>query len=468
MIALVVIVSILGLLIVVLIFLQLADFLTESFSLVTSTVKYGCRCCRWMRPLCCLLVSLVFLLVWYPVRIILLVPVIVARRITLARLPETMTVFENGISSKQAAVHPLQLIIEFPLTLISFLLYRTARGILHGARWAWNSMDERSSSEGELITSCHWSNFLEKDAALNGGMHLSRLAIMTMMFMGPRWNTHGVAYQAVLSALSDQLVFEVENLKRDGFWWHIRFYNSKGIEVAGVTSSSENVEFVTVEISQFVEDEPISIYIHVYYYGGNQVGQLPAMRLDGEEVIPRRDCNINTANFQMFLRLQQNSVHAACQWYMFSMLALQHHLPVSYVKEDMLAAVKDTTITIFGVAFEGFCLNITTEQAVLKEHVVFCTVYSRASMPTVGRIEVTTPKMKLRPCTEESIWLIRIISRRAGPVDPKVSNKMKVELTRNLEGLHMEEKVVMPVLLPRAPEGEEENQSEPVADKKNE
>lgn len=377
-----------------------------------------------------------------------------------------------------------------------------------------------------------WFSFLERDAELNG-WQLSKTILWTASIVGPRWNTHGGSHMSVCDLPGGSGTVEVENLQQPGLWWRMSFLDHQGNELARITPSKSCERFLKVsielppapvfappapvsddededseddeleknpstasgekaaegdgasELGKVVEGkdsaekcvqnpaEKLTIWVYHYFYEDCTAGPLPAVRLGGRELVARGSCDLSRLAYMDTLRQRQGLNILAQHWYVFFMLSCKRFLPASFVDQDMLAKRDSTVAIMHGVAIEGLALNLEASKAFLDEHLVFCTVYSRGSMPIIGGFRMRGTFEVLHPCREDGFWQLRIVRRDAGNVTQDVGKEVKVQLQR------LSEKAKQKLALEREPKqhgwesavkapADKKAAAEGVSDKKNE
>lgn len=371
-------------------------------------------------------------------------------------------------------MNPLQWICELPLCFLSFITNR----YFQIGHWGMKTGMPAGLVRHKGPWHGHWFAFLEADAELHGG-ELSKGAMWAASTTGPRWNTHGGSQMAVCDLPGGSGIVEIENLRHPGLWWRACFHDQVGNELGKIVPSQSSDSFLSIHIDlpsfairqEVLEEdeeeedsvdnsqvcctkeeaaveaesvaqeqlvfsdvsEKLTIWVHHYFYEDCTCAPIPAVRIGGVEVVPRDKCDLSRRDFISGLRPRQNVAYLAQHWYVFFMLSHKSLLPAKYIDSDMLY-MRDSTLAIkHGIAIEGLCLRFATSQRFLDEHLVFCTVYSRASMPVIGDFRMKSTVEVMHPCPEDGFWQIRIVRRDNADVATDCGNEVEVTLTRPSE-----------------------------------
>lgn len=194
-------------------------------------------------------------------------------------------------------------------------------------------------------------------------------------------------------------ILEVENVNTPGFWWRITFKDSYGVELAAATPCSSGASIVTAHVT------------------------LPLAK-----PLARGHCELSQLCYVNQLRDCQDITHMSQHWYVFFMLASKRFLPAAWVDADMMPEKSSTVAILHGVALKGMSLSLKTTEAFLTKHLVFCTVYSRGSMPIIAGFSLRRPEEILPASPEDGFWQVRVVRRDASIVMQDLSAEIRTAL----------------------------------------
>jgi len=371
-------------------------------------------------------------LAWIGVYGILYVPLQLGRMAHRATLPDMLPASDGG------GLNPLQLAIEAPLAGISYAHYRSVK-------WVYEFVDRIQREElykkkahaqkphDEEKAPMWHETHLESQWQRYG--YLSRTSIMSeIMHEGPRWNTHCTIFDMGVTLLTKENnthhfgQFEIENVGglATNFTWQIEFKNSKG-PFAYASPHPQLGTAVTVDV--FSEERTLRMELHAYFYGNRETASLPQVRQDGNPVAMPKEVKHNALDLNNHLREKQNLWNDALQWHVFPMLAARNWLPEKFVHEEFLPIDHPDIDYLYGIVLEDYALAFKVPQDILDDHLIFCTVYSRASIPTENQhMQVEGTAQTLPSNKEDGFWLARILRKDGLGTDEGVKKRIDVNL----------------------------------------
>ena len=101
----------------------------------------------------------------------------------------------------------------------------------------------------------------------------------------------------------------------------------------------------------------------------------------------------------------------------------------TFVRAEYLPVPNPDTQWLYGPVFEGYAMRFRITAAVLADHLVFCTMYSRGSMP-VDRLHDMRDGDEIEPADEDGFWALRCVRKDGGPTSPDVLPDINVSLHR--------------------------------------
>eukprot|EP00747_Dinoflagellata_sp_TGD_P028217 gnl/TRDRNA2_/TRDRNA2_133112_c0_seq1.p1 gnl/TRDRNA2_/TRDRNA2_133112_c0~~gnl/TRDRNA2_/TRDRNA2_133112_c0_seq1.p1 ORF type:complete len:129 (+),score=24.93 gnl/TRDRNA2_/TRDRNA2_133112_c0_seq1:279-665(+) len=113
------------------------------------------------------------------------------------------------------------------------------------------------------------------------------------------------------------------------------------------------------------------------------------------------------------------------------MLTCRRFLPEWWVAQEFLLASSSVGVFRYGVVLQGRALSFEIEDVIFQDYAVYCTVYSRGSMPTVASLELSTATETLEVAQEDGFWLMRIVRKDGAPATKEVGDKVNAWLVRS-------------------------------------
>jgi hypothetical protein len=310
---------------------------------------------------------------------------------------------------------PLML-CEAPLALLSYMTYETFKCLLRPLV--------------EMHTSAHrentWTDRLHASFADNAPR--PRSAALAAISWGPRWNTHtNVHFLRVEMPASGVATFEVENVRLAGFSWQIIAYDSRQGVVGRLAMAVQGPDWLTLTVRS---DETARLSIRPYVFGERMSAVLPRVRLDGEDVAGSVEFSRDRLAFNYTLHKHEQPICWPLQWHVYPLLCCRDWLPPELVRRIYLPVGNPETQWLYGLVHEGFALHFDVAEHVLTDHLVYCTVYDRASFPTLPCGSVEKPVQTLEVCGEDGFWATRVVRKDGASTAEEVLAHIRVTLVR--------------------------------------
>jgi len=374
-------------------------------------------------------VTLLLCLVWALLYLVLFLPY---RALAAKPTQKALDAYTGG------GMGPVGMLVEVPLGLVSYLAYGTLKRF--GIPILESVQTIQQQGKGKATT---WEDVLAKNMVDKPGG-----TILAVLMWGPRWNTHTNVLNLYATTKRSKSTFTIENKQQPGVSFQVVFYGTKlaGKDAGGAHKTASNAgqatlasvslsptagDWVTVELE--AEPGQIKLMLRTYIFDGHESAKLPRVQLDGQDVTDsdpgvwyKSGLDLNKA-----IRGQQSVLHLALQWHMFPMLCCRDLLPPALVRSTYLPVGNPETQWLYGPVLKGYSLHFEVAQSVLDEHLVFCTVYNRASLPVLYSLTVTSPSQVLPVCPEDGFWANRVVRKDGGTTSPSVHKQMKVTLVSN-------------------------------------
>uniref|UniRef100_A0A7S4B1Z4 Uncharacterized protein n=1 Tax=Chrysotila carterae TaxID=13221 RepID=A0A7S4B1Z4_CHRCT len=321
------------------------------------------------------------------------------------------------------------LLLEVPLAVLSYLTYIAFK--VPFVAFIDKQHNPASAQERQPL----WLATQAK-SLVNNDFH-STLAILYNLCVGPRWNTHTSVHWCFVKLDSGSADFELENIQMNGCSWQAIWYGPSHETIASCTASADEGEWVKVHVQlnkSSHEGIPIRIGLRMYLHGTTTNMSLPRVRVDGVELKPGRErvvfAKSENLAFNYLLREKQTLLHLALQWHVYTMLCCRLYLPASLVRTVYLPVGNPETQWLYGPIKAGYSLCFSLQGSVLTEHLVFCTVYSRASMPTQPCIEIKKTDALTEASREDGFWATRVVRMDGRATHPMVLDLISVSLVK--------------------------------------
>ena len=307
---------------------------------------------------------------------------------------------------------------ELPLCALSYLFHRAALQFLNDA-----------GKKIELSTT-RWQDRLHEQL---GGESFDYKFYLGALLFGPRWNTHTNVHELAVCPSGRISDVRVENIVEQGFSWQVVAYgNALGCETLGRCGPmSDASDTVTLRVeTREPYNRNFSLKLRGYLFDGRTSAPLPRIWLGGELLTEKSKLiRADQMDFNRILRARQQLVHLAIQFYVFPLLCFRRFFSEAFVRAKYLPVASPDTQWLYGPVFEGYALRFHISAAVLADHLVFCTVYSRGSMP-VDRLHDMRDGDEIEPADEDGFWALRCVRKDGGPTSADVLPDIKVSLHR--------------------------------------
>ena len=321
-------------------------------------------------------------------------------------------------------------IVELPLCVLSYLFCRAVTQCFLSSYFLYYQTSHRAGVRMDVPTT-QWQDRLYERL---GGSKFDAVQYFVMLLLGPRWNTHTNPHSLIVRTLVRISDIKVENLVEDGFSWQVVAYgNALGRETLGRCGPKRGTADKTVTLrveTQAPHDSDFGLSLRGYLFNGRTSAPLPRVWLDGallttESKLIRAD----QMDFNRILRARQQLVHLALQFYVFPLLCFRRFFSEAFVRANYLPVPNPDTQWLYGPVFKGYALRFEFTATVLADHLVFCTVYSRGSMP-VDRLHDIRDGDEIEPADEDGFWALRCVRKDGGPTSADVLPDINVSLHR--------------------------------------
>jgi len=381
------------------------------------------------------LICLSFFLCWSALYTFFSIPLKLLRAAELAALPASLDATKPP---PMTCLTAFILMLEAPLAFLSYFMYVFFKPF-------WLSLlflrSGRKKANSKFTDQLHFAvNNRAIDSMINSALSI-----------GPRWNTHTNVHSWHVEVVAGtELVFEVENLQLPGFSWQVNFRGGlmQQALIASCAPIPGDPEWLMVKLTPPPGTNVINLQLRPYLFDGRDSAPLPFVKLDGKPLEQRTSSSAEPISeqtrvvfeagrlaFNASLAARQKFHHKAMQFHMHSMLALDGSaLSSTFVRSIYLPVGNPETQWIYGLVHEGFALHVKTTAALLKDHLVFCSVYNRASLPTIPSITCDTPEYALPTCPCDGFFAVRIVRKDGATTQEAVKAEVAICLKRAAAG----------------------------------
>ena len=236
------------------------------------------------------------------------------------------------------------------------------------------------------------------------------LATPMVMTMGPRLNTHAILANAGPLAVRQSLRVEVAAAERSAQVWTLVVSTFPGFQTV-CTIGSRNAPFAGP--SAEIPISPGKYWIALRYYRWSQYVELPALGVDGVELIHSTRIPPGKYNFYRTLAGKSNLFYRFLNYYVFVLLRYRRYFPVAFVEKEFLPMGSPETEFYYGALQSGERLSMRLDPSLLNTYDVYLTIYNLASFP-VAWFQVTDPEFTTAESSADGSFLVRIQNK--GPV----------------------------------------------------
>ncbi len=289
-------------------------------------------------------------------------------------------------------VDAIAILWRFPLALLSFAFFRYARFWM---RWGYARFMRQHP---ELAPT--WR-------VLSGDAIARPLALPIVLTSGPRWNVHAIIAAAGPFEVRDSIEIDRAAASRSAGAWTVVAYRGSAIRtVASVGSRDPGSAGGSLRLP------PGTYSLGLRYYRWGDSPALPAVRVDGRDVVPALEVPAAVNRFYETLLGRRRAIHVALHYYVWVLLLHRRLFPRRLVEREYLPAGNPETRFEYGAFRAGESVRIDLEPAVLESHDVYLCVYDRASFP-IHWEDVPAARHETRPFPTPGTWLLRIHPRSA-------------------------------------------------------
>lgn len=293
------------------------------------------------------------------------------------------------MNSSRLARSSIEVLWELPLALLSFLFYKTIRFGMRQVVRAHAALTKQHAGEWRVL------------CAQTVQAPLTLPALMTT---GPRWNTHAIVAIAGPLVINQSIRLHVASATKSAQSWTVVVHSSPRHQiVTSVGSSSISGR----DAWESLDMRPGMYRLALRYYRWSDLVELPAIEVDGIEVVPATIVPANVNDFYHDLGRRSNFFYLCLHYYVATLLRYYAWLPRSFVEREYLPAGNPETDFYYGFLKTGEWLAFDLAPRLLQTHDVYLTVYNRASFPVLW-CPIREHEHTTRPSPSDGSYLVRV------------------------------------------------------------
>lgn len=224
------------------------------------------------------------------------------------------------------------------------------------------------------------------------------------MMTAPRWNPHAAVSAAGPVRVNKEVVLELNDDIDQVPYWYFGVWHFPSFESKGYVSSWNKPDDKRITLSL----PPGDYYIACRYYHPPKDVSYPSVLVDGNEIIATTDYSGNINSFYNNLAVRDNLFYRLTQFHVYVMLKYQKLFSKRLVNKHFLPVGNEDTDYIYGIVEKDDILCFSMDEAWLKRHNVFCTVYNLSSLP-VDIFEITSADFVSRKVPGRGFYLVRVM-----------------------------------------------------------
>ncbi|MBI1357402.1 MAG: hypothetical protein GC160_23935 [Acidobacteria bacterium] len=297
---------------------------------------------------------------------------------------------------------------EIPFALASFVFYKVMRVIMRCLVMLNSHMKGRKGYA--------WGVVSAEPLQL-------KIALPALMTTAPRWNTHAIIGGAGPFHVERTISFDVAALQASAGSWTVVLYSFPWQRFAGMLGSIDGPfedRWRTLELPPGTYNAVARLYRRA------ETIALPEIRIDGEPAIAGRPVDPRTNDFYFDLPRRRGLFYLCLHFYIYTFLRVG--APRWLIEPELLPMGNPETVFKYGAVKRGEALAFHIPPAVLAQHDVYFTLYTRDSFPALWH-PIAEPESRTEPVAESGFYLLRLhaLSHAA---DRAAAGQVRIETLR--------------------------------------
>ena len=290
----------------------------------------------------------------------------------------------------------LSVLWEIPLAVLSFLFYKLMKFVIGNLSIIYLYFNQGKAHQWHVLS----AETLKIP-----------LFLPLSMTKGPRWNTHAIIGTLGPFSVKSSMGLDIESADMSAKSWIAVVYSFPYFQTIGsIRSDSSKSEAQWSLLSL----KPGKYWIGLRYYNWSEEVRLPAVIVDGVEIVSSQECPTDVNSFYDSLINRENWFYRFLHYYIFTLLQWQKFLPQSLVRREYLPVGAPDTEFFYGALPRKEILQVEVSSAVLSCYDVFLTIYNRSSFP-VSWWQQQTETYQTAPMTSNGFYLIRVRPKSFSP-----------------------------------------------------
>lgn len=293
------------------------------------------------------------------------------------------------MSSLNRIVSGVSVLWELCLAILSFLFFKGVRFLVRLVLFLYYMVARRQGLQWKFV-----------------GTELFKTpgTLLMIMATGPRWNTHAIVATAGPVVVKKSLAVDLSFAERSAGVWTLVICSFPGYKtVTRIGSRNSSFGSAIVELPL----DPGRYWLALRYYHGTDTVELPALTVDGAELIPAAPVPPGVDDFYRSLSGRSDLLYRCLHYYVYVLLRYRHYLPAAFVEREFVPLGNPETRFEFGAMRAGESLSLQTEPSVLLNYDIYVTIYNRASFP-MDWFHVTDPEFVTAKAADNWVYLVRI------------------------------------------------------------
>jgi Family of unknown function (DUF6208) len=280
---------------------------------------------------------------------------------------------------------------EIPLAFLSFLFYKVMKLAIGNLFKIYLSLDRQKNRQWRILSAETLKN---------------PITLPVLMTKGPRWNTHAIIGTVGPFVVKQTLAIDKKLANSSANSWIIVAYSFPDYQTIASISSDTSVSESDQQWTEIAL--PSGKYtLGLRYYNSSPEVNLPAVKVDGIQIINSQPCPANVNEFYPDLIKRKNWFYLSLHYYIFTLLRLRKWFPESFVRGEYLPVGAPETDFFYGELKQGTSLQLELNPTILYNNEVYLTLYNRSSLP-VSWFQLEQETLTTEPIKNNGFYLIRV------------------------------------------------------------
>lgn len=293
----------------------------------------------------------------------------------------------------------IELLWEIPRAFLSLIFFKTVRLLIRTLANINANINKK--------TVFRWLVYSEE-------MLKKPLILPSILVTGPRWNPHAIAAGAGPFDVRESLDIEVKSCLDSAQSWTIGIYSfPQAKPIKDLASHGSNLQ----EQWHQLKLNPGKYTLGIRYYHWSDQVDLPAINVDGHQVINTQSINSDDVNdYLKNLTNRDNIFYRCLNDYIFTLLICQKWIPKEWIVKEYLPVGDTSNEFLYGVIYKACSLNLQINSLLLNNYDVYLTIYNRSSFPVIW-YQIKEEKHTTPVVEKDGFYLVRLRPKLDFPSD---------------------------------------------------